>query len=213
MIFYGLTTSVQSLGLTSINYNGMFLGVTQTVGYLVALPLAHKMKRKLWSIIFQSLTLIGAVILAFMSQEKQTERQMFLETVISTCWMAVINSAQFPLLFLSISELFPTRVRGLANAMVLFTGKLLGAASPLLGNMSVDHGFHVLCGCSVIVLVSLPASFLVKETLVVKEDEEDGKNGLLSQATKTEIGEGGEVAVERDGKTGTDLGHGDYSKL
>lgn len=160
----------------------MFLGVTQTAGYLIALPLAHKMKRKLWSIIYQLLTLIGAIVLAFMSKSEQTKEEKFFETVVSTCWMAVINSAQFPILFLYISELFPTEIRGLANALVLFTGKLLGALSPLLGTLSTSRGYHVLCGCSLFVLLSLPLSFFIKETLI--DSSEVGDEYVLAKKTE-----------------------------
>jgi len=42
LIFYGMTISVQDLGLKNINQNGIFFGITQTLGYLVVLPFIHK---------------------------------------------------------------------------------------------------------------------------------------------------------------------------
>lgn len=52
IVFYGMATSVQDLGLKNINYNGIFFGITQSVGYMSVLPFIHKQKRKTWSIIY-----------------------------------------------------------------------------------------------------------------------------------------------------------------
>jgi len=68
-----------------------------------------------------------------------------------------------------VTELFPTRMRGLANAVVLFASKMIGALAPVLCTLSKKAGYHVLCGCSILVLLSIPCSFLIKETLVAEK--------------------------------------------
>lgn len=42
LVFYGMATSVQDLGLENVNYNGIFFGVTQSIGYMGVLPVIHK---------------------------------------------------------------------------------------------------------------------------------------------------------------------------
>ena len=168
MVLYGLTTSIQQLGLEDIHYNGLLLGFTQSLGYLICLPLAHKMKRKKWSIIFQVLVLLGALILGVLSKitAPGNPHIQLMKTIMSTFWMATLNSAQFPILYTYINELFPVKIRGLANALILFTAKLMGALAPIFGALSTDMGFHLLFGCSFFVIFSLPVSFLIKETFV-----------------------------------------------
>lgn len=177
MIFYGLTTSIQDLGLNSMSENGIFLGVTQTIGYFISLPFAHKMQRKKWSIIYQLICLLGAIILIILSKIfEDNDLNKLLKTIISTCLIATVNSAQFPILFAYISEIYPTKMRGLGNALVLFSGKLLGALAPFMENFSIDYGLHVLVGCSSFLVVSIPLSFFVKETLVDKKEVEVNKS-------------------------------------
>lgn len=198
MIFYGLTTSIQDLGLKNVTENGIFLGVTQTIGYFICLPFAHKMKRKTWSIIFQIICLLGAIGLAYLSKINDNDSDLigFLETIISTCVLATINSAQFPILFAYISELYPTKMRGLANAIILFTGKLFGALAPFMENIGLEYGYHVLVGCSSFLVFSLPLSFFIKETMTGKGDGEENDEiieGVISIEKKSEVHQEGEM--------------------
>lgn len=171
LIFYGMTISVQDLGLKNINQNGIFFGITQTLGFLIVLPFIHKQPRKLWSILYQVIVLIGAIGLGFLSQLDQTDFIRLMQTIVSTFIIAVVNSANFSLFFMYVTELFPTRMRGLANAVVLFASKMIGAFAPMLCTLSKKAGYHVLCGCSLLVLLSIPCSFFIKETLVFEKKE------------------------------------------
>ena len=165
MLFYGMSINIQELGLKNIKMNGILLGVTQAIGNLSVVPFMHKMPRRLWTIIFQIAIFLGAALLFMLSRETQTSMVQFEQTVTSTLWMATIMSAIFPLFFMYTSETFPTEVRGTANAIILFSAKLIGSTSPLLENFSKNHKIHVLAGCSALVILSLPLSFGMKETL------------------------------------------------
>lgn len=172
MVFYGLAYSIQDLGLELINYNGIFFGITQSAGYLSILPFAYKMPRKRWMIIFQILILLGASILFFLSIIPETDTVRLMETIVSTCILAAVNSCQFVFLYTYVSELFPIKIRGLANALVLFTGKMIGSTSPFFTSMSKGYGVHILIGCSLITLISLPLTFFLDETLVLPGDKD-----------------------------------------
>lgn len=167
-LFYGMTTSVQDLGLKSIQLNGIFLGITQSLGFLSVLPFTHKMKRKEWSLKFQAMILISALFLITLSLCGDSSVILFLQTIISTCLLASIMSASFPLIFLYISELFPTETRGLASALILFFGKMVGALAPFLSSYSQKMGLHILVGCCIPVVFSLPLTYIcLEETLGV----------------------------------------------
>lgn len=164
-LFYGMSINIDSLGLKDIKLNGILLGVTQAIGYSAVIPFTHKMKRRGWSIFLQAALLIGAFVLLCLSRIPQTPNVLLMQTVVSTLLMASVMSALFPLFFIYITEAFPTEVRGTANALVLFTAKLIGSASPLLLEFSQQMGVHVLVGCAVIGLVSFPITFCMRETL------------------------------------------------
>lgn len=51
-IFYGLTTDLSGLGLSSIELSGIFVGLTQCIGCLVVIPFIPRMRRKMWGLIF-----------------------------------------------------------------------------------------------------------------------------------------------------------------
>ena len=87
--------------------------------------------------------------------------------------LAAFNSAWFPIFFNYISELFPTRMRGMANAIILFSGKMIGSFAPILATLSKNRGFHVLCGCSLMLLISLPLSFCTDETFIDASENSD----------------------------------------
>lgn len=170
MLFYGMSINIQELGLKDIKMNGMLLGATQAIGNLAVVPFIHKMPRKRWMILFQIAILIGAVVLSALSRETQTSMVQFEQTVTSTLWMATIMSAIFPLFFMYTTECFPTEVRGTANAIILFSAKMIGSMSPMLENFSVSHKIHVVAGCSAFVILSLPLTFGMKETLLPVTD-------------------------------------------
>lgn len=165
MLFYGMSINIQELGLKDIKLNGILLGVTQALGYIAVTPFTHRMKRKFWFILFQIALFIGALILFFLSQQNQTSTVQFEQTITSTFWMSSLMSAVFPFFFIYITEAFPTEVRGTANAIILFSAKMIGCMSPILESFSVKHHVHVVASCSVLVFLSLPLTCFIKETL------------------------------------------------
>lgn len=189
MMFYGMSTDVQSLGLNSINANGIFLGATQAVGYLIVIPFIHHMKRRYWSLIFQALQAICVVILLVLSFFPSISYIRLAETLVSTCGIAVIMSSQYALFFLYAAELFPTEIRGVGLAITISSSRFIGAGAPFLGKLSKDLGFHLLVGCGLIFLLSLPLSMLLSETLqekVVKQKEEVLETGDSNE--ESEVG-------------------------
>ncbi len=167
-LFYGMSLNIAELGLKDTKMNGMLLGATQAIGYLLVIPFTHRMRRKQWIIIFQFFILTGALLLILLSKQSQSSTVQFEQTITSTFLMATVMSAIFPIFYIYITEVFPTEVRGTANAVILFLSKLIGSSAPLMENYSVSHGMHVLVGCSLLVVVSLPMSLWMRETLSAK---------------------------------------------
>jgi len=164
-LFFGLSINIQDLGLKDVKLNGILLGATQGLGYLGVAPFTHKMKRRTWFMNFQFVILFGAIALFFLSVIPQTSKVQLAQSFTSTLVMATSTSAMFPLFFLYISEVFPTEIRGSANAIVLFMAKLTGCLSPILEEISMKLSIHVLVGCSILVVPSLILCSKIKETL------------------------------------------------
>ena len=165
-VFYGLSTDVSSLGIENICVVGVFLGITQTIGYIIVIPFISKMKRAKWMRIFCTLIILGAfVLLALSFFDPSNQYINYTKAGISTIVLATFMSAAFPFLFLMNTELFPTEVRGTASALVLSCGKLVGASAPFIGDFCKNFGIHPLVGCSVPFLVAIPMLLFIKETL------------------------------------------------
>lgn len=58
-------------------------------------------------------------------------------------------------------------------ALILFFGKFIGAFTPLVTEFCEQKGIHILVGCGILIFASLPATFMLEETLV--EGEGNGK--------------------------------------
>ena len=55
---------------------------------------------------------------------------------------------------------------------------MIGAFAPYLSTMSKNRGYHILVGCSALVLLSLPMSFFIKETFVPAKEDSDSDDGM-----------------------------------
>ena len=166
-VFYGLSTDVSSLGIDNICVVGIFLGITQTLGYFLVIPFISRMKRARWMTIFSLLIVLGATVLLGLSfMDPSNQYISYSKAGISTVVIATFMSAAFPFLFLMNTELFPTEVRGTASALVLSCGKLVGASAPFIGDFCKNNlKIHPLVGCSIPFLVAIPMLLFVKETL------------------------------------------------
>lgn len=145
------------------------------------------MKRKLWIIIFQICIAIAAGILIGLSFLENTDWVKLAKTGVSAFFIGALMSASFPILFLMIAELFPTEIRGFSNAVILFFGKIAAASAPFLSKLSKDYGFHILVGCSSIVLVTIPLNFFLPETMGTLELE--GSNKIVDESLNEKSGE------------------------
>ena len=102
-----------------------------------------------------------------------SEFRKWLESLISTVLISSLTSMMFPLLFLWIAELFPTQIKGLASAFILFMGKLLGGLAPILSHICEKNGIHILVGCCSIGFISVFATEYLRETYDPHAGDED----------------------------------------
>ena len=166
LVFYSLQYCIQDLGLKSINQNGILFGITQLIGYLGVLPFSHKIKRRVGLLATNIIMLIGAVLLFFLSKVEKTQSVRLAQSLISTFIMGIFQSVGQMFLFAIISESYPTKIRGAANALILYATRLLGSLFPFFKTWSLERGLHVMVGSCALSVLAIPCIFFVEETLI-----------------------------------------------
>lgn len=149
---------------------------------MIVTPFMYKMPRRLSTIIFQVLTIFGAALLFFLSLMENTGKVKLMKTIVSTCILTVVNAGQFPFFYAGLSELFPTRVRGTSNALILFLCKMMGSFAPFLSSFAQNRGYHIMVGCSALTILALPLTFLQVETLQEDENKSSESDGVDAYA-------------------------------
>jgi len=175
----------------------MMIGVCQTIGYLFILPFTHKIPRKQTMKLFQVVIVCSAITLFLIGLfVPHSDIRKWLESLISTVLISSLTSMMFPLLFLWIAELFPTQIKGLASAFILFMGKLLGGLAPILSHICERNGIHVLVGCCSIGFISVFATGYLRETYDPHAGDEDefkikpsGSGKFIVSAPKSKVGQ------------------------
>lgn len=164
-VYYGMTTSVQDMGLATVQMNGIVVGLTQALGYILVLKYLSRTKRKAALIAIQAMLLFGAYLLVCLSFLPKARWVTLLEGFVSTIFMSTVLSSMFSFMYVANAESFPTQVRGLAVGVILLTGKLIGSCAPYINLFSKHMKVHVMVGSSVPLFASLLACMYLKETL------------------------------------------------
>ena len=169
VMYYGLASSVQDLGLPNIQFNGILMAVTSLIGSLFVATRGPKLKRVSIVKLCSFCEVASALVLAALSFLPKTQTVLLTESGIAAFFLPMINQIHLTLTYIQISELMPTRFRGLAVALVLLFGKAFGAVTPYTMNLFKNWGFHVVVGCSYFSFAALPISYFMKETLGMKK--------------------------------------------
>ena len=173
LILFGMDFSVQSFGLNSINSNGVLYGAALFIGNMVPLPIAHEVPRKRVFMVCQSISIFSAVLLGILSQFEKTTVIGFLETLITTSFIAITNNCQYYFFYIYMAESFDTAVSGRAIAVITFVSRIVASSFPFIKDLSQVLGYHVICGCCFLTLIALPVNvFLGHETLEPLTEED-----------------------------------------
>lgn len=165
-VYYGMITSVQDMGFKTMQNNGMFVGLTQALGFIFIIRFLPTTRRKVALLFIQAMLLIGAFLLVSLSFFEKSSMILLVEGAVSNIFISATISCQFSFLYVVNSESFPTHVRGLAVGLILLTGKLVGSFAPYINLFSKHMKVHVLVGSTLPVFFSLMATMFLKETLV-----------------------------------------------
>lgn len=163
----GLTLIIPAkLGLDNIYLNGALLGLAETLGYLIVYPIAHKLKRRkliLFYILSSFVSTTLFLVIEFAGWNVNFYGKLA-ETIISVT-IKLILSMNYALVFTYGAELFPTKIRGMANGIAIFVGRSMNGVSSPLDALAVSWGVHPLVMISLGSIVALPCTLFLPETL------------------------------------------------
>lgn len=170
-VYYGLTSSIQDLGINNIQLNGIILAVTLMTGYLFTMQRGPTLLRVKWAKITLYVKIFATGLLTFLSlwKYKENKYNLLVESIVSTLGLGMITAIQSYVIYSLNAELVPTEVRGKSIALTLLIGNLSGTFTPYLGNLSKSYGIHVMVGCSVSSFFALPFVYGLRETLKDKK--------------------------------------------
>jgi hypothetical protein len=173
LIFYGASTTVsESLGFGTIQVNEMVLGACHIVGYSLMLPFLSKIRRKKSTIIFLTIYVILAAVLAacdltdFHSQKADIYKWV---VTVSALFINTITSSYFSVFFIYAAELFPTKVRGVGIGFSVLIGKVVGAFATYVTDWGKELKLNVMVLCCAPAALALPFVLCLTETNAKKK--------------------------------------------
>jgi OCT family organic cation transporter-like MFS transporter 4/5 len=167
-IGYGLSLLIPAtLGIDNIYLNGILLGISETIGYLVITFNAHRTPRKLLNIVNSSSTIILSLTLLYLSHYDtllSLELKKVLQTVISVV-IKLFFCMNFTLIFNYSAELVPTNARGFTSGFTMFFGRISTTACSFLEQATISRMIHPMAASAIPSFLALPISFMLPETL------------------------------------------------
>ena len=154
----------QKLGLDNIYIMGTLLCIADLLGYLIILPFSHTIKRRYLNACCNIAYIIGGLLLLINESNKGKASYKVYATGLS-CFLRLVNSACFSLAFNYISELFPTRIRGLATGLIVCTGRLSNCLASTFEHLSTIYDLHPLILTAIPAVFALPACLFLPETV------------------------------------------------
>lgn len=99
LIYYGLTSSVQDLGLKSIQFNGILISLTSLIGIGFVWIYGDVLPRVNSTLICLALEIIGGIVLLILSKSSDSIECKAIQSLVSTFWMNTVVSAHLNLLY------------------------------------------------------------------------------------------------------------------
>lgn len=166
-VWTALILNLNTLAFDEISYNGISLALLSIASNMTLSPLLATMKRKRWTIIFQSVLLLNSLALYLLFKYGNRDSDMF---KLAYCFMTLFFSGTCANIIgvplnAWITELFPSHLRGSAFSLIQFASGAICVITPWLCSLSSLLDTHFLVGCSLLGLFSLPLTFFLKETL------------------------------------------------
>lgn len=169
-IYIGYSLSIlipQKIGLADIHLNGVFLGISEILGYIFVILFGNLIPRRILNFSCALIViLLDVVLLIFDSTSNRWNNSTlrWSQTIVS-CLIKLVLCINYALIFNYCSELFPTKIRGMALGVCVFFGRFMIIFSFLLQNLTDYFEINPMIGTVFGSLLVLPITLCLPETL------------------------------------------------
>lgn len=169
-IYIGYSLSLlipQKIGLDNLNLNGAFLGVSEILGYFFVIPFGSVIPRKTLNFACAAIVIILDVILIVfdLTAEGWSNSALRWSQTIVSCLIKLMFCINYALIFNYCSELFPTKIRGMALGVCVFFGRVMIIFAFFLQNLTDYFEINPMIGTIFGSLLVLPVTLCLPETL------------------------------------------------
>ncbi len=169
-IYVGYSLSLlipQKLGLQNIYINGIFLGISEIIGYFIVIPIASIVKRRqlnFWCSFAVVILNLVLLFLEFITEFMNPNFVHWLQTILS-CLIKLAYCINYALIFNYCSELFATKIRGMTLGICIFFGRTM-VIFAFYSQVITDHfTIHPMIGTIFTALLALPVCLHMPETI------------------------------------------------
>ncbi|CAD8077349.1 unnamed protein product [Paramecium sonneborni] len=187
LVYYGGQFVLQEISIGNMIYQlGIFLGISELVGYSLITYLIPKLKRTFYQKLFFYIQILGCIsFLYYGFTQYQLQCQGCVEEIIVIllcCLIRFFNTFGFGLLRQHTLEIYPTQIRGTGSGL-LFTFGILGSfSSSYMIALANYIQFNQVAFLGIISISGIIGAFLTKETFKKRLVEEiDESFQILSQ--------------------------------
>ena len=155
------------MGLQDIHISGIILAIAEIVGNFLIIPFGNVLKRRRLNFFCSFILGMASVCVLAIDLIKNYfdhPELSWLQVVISILIKLTI-SANTALLYTYISELFPTKLRGLCIAFAIFIGRLGTVFSVGIDYVTNALFLHPMSGLMFSAFIALPMTLYLPETL------------------------------------------------
>jgi MFS family permease len=169
-IYIGYSLSLlipQRIGLSNIYLNGIFLGVSEIISYLIAIPIGSCVQRRHLNFMCAlgiAILDVLLIVLDFTGESIDGQVLHWMQTMLS-CLIKLVFCINYALIFNYCSELFPTKIRGLTLGICVFFGRFMVVFTFYLQMLTDHFQIHPMIGTIFGCIVVMPISLIMPETV------------------------------------------------
>lgn len=169
-IYIGYSLSLlipQRIGLKNIYLNGIFLGVSEIISYIIAIPIGSLIKRRHLNFgCAAGIVLLDICLIVLdLTAESWSHQTLHLMQTLLSCLIKLVFCINYALIFNYCSELFPTKIRGLTLGICVFFGRVMIIFAFYLQILTDYFQIHPMIGTIFGSLLIMPISLFMPETV------------------------------------------------
>ena len=137
ILYFGVAMNIDSMGTSSATLNGILVSIVQLISSIIVIYKAHKMSRRPWLLILQSVLIVCGIFLVMLAFMADTLLKKILIGITTIVLIGGVANATATPFYHYNSELFPVELRGTGNCLVNVIANSLSMVTPFIDRKSV----------------------------------------------------------------------------